>query len=292
MAGGERTIAVLSPGEMGSQVGRALRQGGARVVTCVSGRSEGTARRASEAGLEALLSLDDVVRQAELVISVVPSLSALPLAEQVAGSMARLLRYPLYLDANSIGPSTAERISGAIAAAGGQFVDGSIIGGASDLVGSATFYLSGEHAEEAAELLEPPLHTEILGHRPGQASGFKVLYAGMTKGLSALGVELLAGAERLGLTEKLTDKYRSSLPSVSRFLENTLPGLPQRAGRRSQEMIELAEALEELGLSANMPLAAQATLEALAARYRERGSPDGDGLLDMVQWWTSTSGEL
>ncbi|MPZ15493.1 MAG: DUF1932 domain-containing protein [Chloroflexi bacterium] len=284
--GAKGTIAVLSAGEMGSEVGRLLREEGARVVTTVGERSPGTVRRAANAGMESLADLDNVVREAEVVISIVPSLAARPLAEGVASAARRVGTHPLYLDANSIGPQTARAIAEAISAAGAEFIDGSIIGSASDLRGNAVLYLSGRMAETIANYLQPALCTEIIGAEPGQASGFKVLYAGLTKGLSALGVELLAGADRLGLTERLLAKYRSSHPSVSQFFDHTLPGLPPRAGRRSQEMVELAETLEELGLTANVAHAAQRTLEAVAEQYIRHGSPDGDDLRTMIGWWT------
>ncbi len=53
------TIAVLSPGEMGSEVAKRLLRSGARVVTCVAGRSAATVHRAEAAGIECLLPAQD-----------------------------------------------------------------------------------------------------------------------------------------------------------------------------------------------------------------------------------------
>ncbi|MBM2809850.1 MAG: 6-phosphogluconate dehydrogenase, NAD-binding [Chloroflexi bacterium] len=278
-----RTVAVLSPGEMGSQVGRALRSAGTTVVTCIGERSAATRARAAAAGFELTDTLDDLVRRAHLVISVVPSLSALPLADSVAAAMARTGSRPTYLDANSIGPSTARKIEASIAGVGAVFVDGSIIGGASTLTKSATVYLSGEASTDVVGLLEP-LRIEVIGTAAGQASGFKVLYAGLTKGLSALGVELLAGAARLGLQDRLLEKYQESQPSVARFFNQNLPGLPPRSARRAEEMIELSETLDELGLPSNMSKASQRTLETLAQRHREAAAPSTDDLETMLAW--------
>ena len=128
------TIAVLSPGEMGTQVAKRLLRSGARVITCLAGRSPATATRAEEAGVECLPSLDDVVKQADLVISLVTPFATTPLAREVAAAMERTGRRVPYLEGNSISPSTACEIEGIITAAGGQFVDGGIVGGASELV--------------------------------------------------------------------------------------------------------------------------------------------------------------
>lgn len=281
-----RTIAVLSPGEMGSQIGLVLREAGVRVVTCLAGRGPGSKRRAREAGIETVPDLDSLVQEADMVLSVVPPAVALPLAGDVAEAMRRVGARRVYLDANSIGPHTARQAAEAIISAGGEFVDGAIIGSASDLRGRTTFYLSGAMADMAGAMLAPPLRVAVIGREVGQASGFKVLYAGLTKGMSALGMELLAGAQRLGLLDQLMDKYRADHPSVARFLERNLPGLPSRAARRAQEMAELEQTLADLGLGGHMARAAQATLEAVAGRYRQDGGPSGEKLEDVVTWWT------
>jgi 3-hydroxyisobutyrate dehydrogenase-like beta-hydroxyacid dehydrogenase len=269
---------------MGTQVGRLLHEAGNRIVTLLDGRSERTRERAAAVGFAGMPSMDELVKQSDLVLCVVPSLSALPMAKAAAAAMKRTGATVTYVDLNSIGPQTARSIGEALQEAGGSFVDGSIIGNAAQLATNATVYLSGERAESVAEWLDPPLATSVLGSAPDQASGFKVLYAGMTKGLSALGVELLAGAERLGLRDVLLEKYHSSQPGVYYFWEHTLPGLPPRAGRRSEEMMELADTLEQLGLNAHMAHGAERTLAELAERYRRDGFPEGEPLGDLAKW--------
>jgi 3-hydroxyisobutyrate dehydrogenase-like beta-hydroxyacid dehydrogenase len=279
------TVAVLSAGEMGSRVGRILREdGGHRVLTWIEGRGEATRRRAESAGLECLPSLDDVVCQAQLVVSVVPPSAAEPLARSVADAVRRVGTAPLYLDANSIGPSTAVAIGRAVEASGGVFVDGAIIGGATGLPARGLFVLSGADAPRVSDLLQPALKTQILGSDPGQASAFKVLYAGLTKGLSALGVELLAAAQRVGLADALLQRYGVDHASVVDFWVHTLPGLPRRAWRRAQEMEELQALMGELGLGSHMAAAARATLDDLAARQGTDGPPDWDDLRGLMGW--------
>src|SRR5262249_61288558 len=60
-------IGVVSPGAMGSGLGRAWRRGGARVVATVAGRGAGTVGLAEAAGLELLPDLDAVVAAAPIV---------------------------------------------------------------------------------------------------------------------------------------------------------------------------------------------------------------------------------
>src|SRR5581483_10226566 len=183
------TVAVLSPGEMGTQVALRLRElAGHRVVTCLAGRSERTRHGAEQAGVEVLASLDDTVREAELVVSLVTPHGAPAVARDVAEAIKRTGATSTLVDGNAIGPSTAASIAETIEGAGGTVVDGAIIGSAMNL-GRATFCLCGPRAREVAAIIEPAVKTEILGDGQSQASGFKILYAGLTKGLSALGCE-------------------------------------------------------------------------------------------------------
>ncbi|HLQ31090.1 MAG TPA: NAD(P)-binding domain-containing protein [Chloroflexota bacterium] len=265
-------IAVLSPGEMGTQVATRLLRSGSRVVTSLDGRSAATVQRAEAAGIECLASLDEVLRQADLVISLVTPVGATPLARDVAAAMQRTGRRITYVEGNSISPSTAQAIGAIICQAGGEFVDGGIVGGAAELE-TATFYLSGEDAEAVAPRIEPAVRTSIVGPRVGQASGLKILNAGLSKGLTALGVELLLCAERLDMLPEIMARYREGRSGVADFLVRILPDLPAKARRRSQEMQELTSLMEELGLTAHTSRAAEQVLVMVAERYAA-GSED------------------
>lgn len=280
-------IALLGVGEMGSAIGRALRaRGQLEVATYVADRSPATRERADAAGLRIEPSLKSLLARSRLVLSIVPSASADPLAESVAAAARTVRGDLLYVDLNSIAPRTALAAARVLQAAGVEMVDGAIIGAAASVPDGVEIYLSGPRAEAVAALL--PLRCTVLGPEIGQASGFKVLYAGLTKGLSALGVELLAGAEALGLREPLMARYLADHASVPRFWSYILPGLAPRAARRAQEMDELAETLGDLGLSADMAVAAQRVLAAVADRYARAGAPDSS--LDAFLAWLGTEG--
>src|SRR5438067_12883835 len=98
------TVGIVSPGAMGSAVGDALRRGGARVVTTVAGRSERAAGLAKRAQLELLPGLDEVVRESDVVLSIVPP-------EQAEAVAAMLGAASLLVDLNAVAPETARRIS-------------------------------------------------------------------------------------------------------------------------------------------------------------------------------------
>ena len=79
------TIAILSPGDMGSNVGCALRENGLDVITCLAGRSKRSRGLAEAAGLRDVASLTDVVAGADLILSILVPSEALKLATQIAG---------------------------------------------------------------------------------------------------------------------------------------------------------------------------------------------------------------
>lgn len=53
-------VGIISPGDMGSAIGKVLCENGMDVVTCLEGRSHLTRLRAEEAGFRIVPTLDDV----------------------------------------------------------------------------------------------------------------------------------------------------------------------------------------------------------------------------------------
>lgn len=257
------TVGVFSTGEMGHRVALVLRNHGLNVVTCLAGRSARTAELAAKAGVSGLSTPAEVVAQADMIISIVVPSAAQPLAQTIATAIAAAKKPVLYADANAISPMTATAIEGIITAAGGRFADVCIIGTSTKVGQGTTFYASGDWAAEFAELGKFGLQIEILGDRPGQASAFKIVYAGLTKGVSSLMVELLLLAHSLGILEPIIAQYRRKFPDLVRFAESNLPGLPFRAARRSDEMEELSRTIAAEGLTPVMAPASRRLLASL-----------------------------
>src|SRR5258707_322635 len=65
----------------------------------------------------------------------------------------------------------------------------------------------------------------------GAASALKMSYAGLTKGLIAIGVAMLAGARRAGLSVALRAELEHSQPELLRMLRARVPAMfPRRIG--------------------------------------------------------------
>ena len=144
----QTTIGILYPGEMGSTFAKLLAANGFRVVTTLEGRSSRTECLCRDAGLRALDSLADVLECSDIVMSFVPPGAALSVARNVAKVRKGGSRQLLYVDANSISPGTASKISEVLGLEHVDFVDASIRGLASQIGQAGILYLSGARVEE------------------------------------------------------------------------------------------------------------------------------------------------
>lgn len=247
------TVGLLSPGDMGHSIGAMLRSHGARTLTCLAGRSERTRSLAREAGFGEVPTLEDLVREADLLLCVLVPAEAAGVARQVAGAIGRegtgRGRDLLYADCNAIAPRTARAVGETLAAAGARFADVGIIGAPPKVPGTTRFYASGPGAAEFARLGGFGLDVRVLDGPIGQASGFKMCYAALTKGVQALGTELLVAARLMGLDEALAAEQRASVPELRAQLERSIPSYPPKAYRWVGEMEEIATCFGDLGMT-------------------------------------------
>lgn len=247
-----QTVGLLSPGEMGHTIGGVLHASGLRVLTHLGDRSPRSRELAARAGMEDTPSLDALVSEAEILLSVLVPARATAVADQVATAMERTGADLLYVDCNAIAPATVEQIGARIIAAGGRFCDAGIVGPPPRKSGTTRFFASGPGAAEFAELSAAGLDVRVIGDRIGQASGLKMCYAALTKGLIALATELLVAAHLMGLDDALRDEQRESIPTVLSWLEGSIPGMPPKAYRWVGEMEEIAATFEALGMTPQM----------------------------------------
>jgi 3-hydroxyisobutyrate dehydrogenase-like beta-hydroxyacid dehydrogenase len=242
---------------MGSGVGMVLHQHGLRVLTCLTGRGAASRERATEAGFEDMPDLDALVLESDVLLSIVPPSVAGALADQVAAAVRATNADLLYADCNAVAPGTVRGISQSILDAGARFADAGIIGGPPNR-SKNRIYTSGPGARELDGLREYGLEIRVLEGGVGQASGIKCCYAAMTKGVQALGAELLVAAQLLGVEATLRDEQNlgPELAAVRRFVERALPSMPPKAYRWIGEMEEISRCFEELGLPGRLMLGA------------------------------------
>ena len=257
------TVAVPSPGDMGSGVGRELIARGFRVRTCLAGRSERSRRLAEAAGLERADSLDALVASADVVLSILPPASAEGFADEAADALRRTGARPAFADCNAIAPATARRVAGA--GTGAAFIDAGIIGAAPGRSGLPTrFYCSGPDTSALEALDGPNLRVRRLGDEVGQASAMKMVYAAVTKGTFTLHAAALTAARVHGLSGPFHAELAESLPAEFAAMHRMTPRLPLDAARWVGEMHEIAETFAAAGLPDDFHRGAARVFELLA----------------------------
>jgi 3-hydroxyisobutyrate dehydrogenase-like beta-hydroxyacid dehydrogenase len=269
-------IGILSIGEMGYHWARVLAGHGVKVLTYAKDRSETTRQRAEKIGVECVPSMESLVKDADLIVSIVVPFAAKRVANKVAKATAKSGRKDLlYLDANAISPMTADQIGKILQPSGVNFVDGCIIGSASKMDKGAVVYVSGPQAPMIQELEAFGFSVKVLGPTVAQASAFKVVYAGLTKGLQGLFVELLMGARAFGLLDEILKRYEESFPGLLDKVTSSIVGLRIHAGRRAEEMDELKRTFNHHRMKSFMAPAAQKVLQAIAALDVSKPSDSG-----------------
>ncbi|MGH7778930.1 MAG: DUF1932 domain-containing protein [Candidatus Binataceae bacterium] len=240
-------VAIVGAGEMGAAVGRRLRLSGARVLISLKGRSPASEGRVRQAELEVIDDDAALIRGADFVLSIVPPGAAAEVAERFRGALGAAAKKPIFADCNAISPATARRIGDLLAGCGCRYVDAGIIGvpPPEDLNRSGPrFYASGGHAGAFAQLTRFGLDIAVLDGPIGAASGLKLSYAGLTKGITALGAAMIAAAARDGLADVLRSELARSQPQILARLARQIPAMYPKAHRWVAEMKEIAEFLD------------------------------------------------
>jgi 3-hydroxyisobutyrate dehydrogenase-like beta-hydroxyacid dehydrogenase len=265
----EVTVGLLHPGEMGAAVGRCLAAAGHRVLWVPEGRSPASAARAAAAGLTAASGgLPGVVREADVIVSVVPPHVALDLAHQVAGFGG------VYTDANAVAPATAREIARIVEAGGASYVDGGIIGTPPVAPGFIRLYLCGARAAEVQRLFaDGDADVRVLGGDSSfAASAVKMAYASWTKGSAALLLTARALARAEGVEDALLAEWDISQPGLAGRSARAAGSAAAKGWRWVAEMEEIAATMAAAGLPDGFHQAA-------AEVYRRAGH---DGSADAV----------
>lgn len=254
-------VGILSPGDMGHAVGRVLVENGVKVVTCLEGRSNRTREFAVKAGIEALPTYGQLVGGADIILSILVPAEAKNAATLVSKALEETGEKIVYVDCNAIAPATVRETGEIIVKVGSRFVDAGIIGGPPSPTSSTRLYASGTDAGEFEQLNKYGLDIRVVGKEIGQASGLKMVFAALTKGTSALSVELLVAAWRLGLYEALMEEWQISQKDRHDSLSRSLQSIPSKSRRWVGEMEEIAKTFASVGLTPKI-------LEGAADLYR------------------------
>jgi 3-hydroxyisobutyrate dehydrogenase-like beta-hydroxyacid dehydrogenase len=238
------TVAVVAQGAMGAGVGGRLVERGLRVVTSLSGRSEASAARARAAGMIAVS--DQEAARADVFLSIVPPSEALTLAQTMAALIGPGNHKPVYVDCNAVSPPTKVKIGDVITKAGSPFVDVGIIGLPPRPGRDGPMMIAaGPEAERFAALADFGLRIRTIKGPVGAASAVKMSYAGITKGITAVGSMMMLAATRAGVADELRAELDRSHPAFVANFQRAVPDMFGKAYRFVGEMEEIADFVGE-----------------------------------------------
>jgi 3-hydroxyisobutyrate dehydrogenase-like beta-hydroxyacid dehydrogenase len=246
-----RTIGILGTGDMGSAAGAVLGRAGYRVVTALDGRSAASRALADRAGLEDLGSVERLIGESELLLSILPPAAAPDFAAGAAAIIRAHGRRIVYADCNAVSPATVRRIEALFADGPARFVDVGIVGPAPKPGTSSPtrFYASGRDRQTVLGLDAAELTMIDMGDRVGRASALKMCYAAMNKGTDALYANLMLAARRLGVQQELMHELETSQAGAASRIVRRVPFLAATAERFTGEMAEIAATFDAAGVS-------------------------------------------
>ncbi|GHE54760.1 6-phosphogluconate dehydrogenase [Streptomyces spiralis] len=243
-------VGVLHPGSMGAAVAAQASLNGAEVLWCPAGRSSATRERAQKYGFTAVSGLGELTARADVILSICPPAHA----EDVAVEVSSHSFAGIYVDGNAISPASMARVHAIVGRTGVTVVDGSVIGSPPSASKTARLYLSGpaDALTPVASLFErSAVHVRLLSGGIGRASALKLSYSSYQKASRVLAAVSYALARDYGVEEELLDIAQGR--STSYLAETAyIPKAAARSWRWGPEMREVAYALQEAGLPADL----------------------------------------
>lgn len=263
------TVALIGFGEAGGILGQDLAAGGIRVTVYDQlldnpERREALLVKAARAGVVACDSAAQAVSDVQLVISAVTAASALDVATQIA---AQLRPGQLFMDINSVAPTTKQAASAAIEQGAGRYVDAAVMAPVPPQRLQTPILLGGALATELAAWLAPlGFNVRVVADKVGVASAIKMCRSIMIKGLEALTTECLSTARQYGAEERVLASLHKSFPGMGwddRQPHYLISRVAEHGRRRAEEMEEVARTAADVGVTPNMSRAIVATQRGL-----------------------------
>jgi|TARA_B110000046_G_scaffold26244_1_gene26142 3-hydroxyisobutyrate dehydrogenase-like beta-hydroxyacid dehydrogenase len=245
-----KTIGILMPGDMGHGCGKAFIDNNFKVVSCLVGRSDRTRKLSHNAGIIDLKTIENVIKSADIILSILPPESALKQSKIVNDIILKVKKNITYVDCNATSPKTAKLIDKSISSEFCNFIDAGIIG-LNPIVenGNTRLYVSGPNTKPVKVLHGKGFIIKDLGKEIGKASAMKMIYASATKGTFALHAAVLTAAHKLNLSSDYFEELEYSKPDILQAMQRMVPRIPLDAARWEGEMFEIAETFSDAGVT-------------------------------------------
>lgn len=255
-------VCVFGLGEAGSLVASDLISAGLDVF------AYDPAPVATPVGVQRVGSPQAAVREAQAVLAFTSAADATQALEQ---ALDVIPADALYADFSTASAGLKRELDDKAATRSLAFVDVALLAVVPGKGLRTPSAVSGTGAEQfAAAFSALGMPVEYLGPQAGQAATRKLLRSVFMKGLAAVMIEAMRGAEQAGLSEWLWDNLSQEIAHAdASLLHRFVTGTELHAERRLHEMQAASELLRELQLE---PLMTDATVANLQ-RVLEQGLP-------------------
>lgn len=292
-------FAIIGFGEAGSNIAKTLRDVGVDDIATYDILLDGPGARAAmlekaEAlGAAPRDTLSDAIADADIVFSTVVCKASLPVAQEAA---KHLRPEQFYVDFNSISPGLKRQVADAITASGARFVEASVMGGFPGTGHRAPTLLGGAGARDYMALVAPlDFKVDFVQDEVGLASAIKMVRSIMMKGMESLYLECMRAANHFGIEQRVLDTIDKSTAgrTWTDGANLTMPRTAVHAGRRADEMAQVALTLQEIGMDPTMAQATEKNLRwcaglGLKEIYKDR---QAEGYADVLEKIQAASGK-
>ncbi|HYC46881.1 MAG TPA: DUF1932 domain-containing protein [Burkholderiales bacterium] len=267
-------VGLMTPGDMGQGVAMQIKAKGFPVYTALAKRSERSRALARDAGLTDVGTIERLVAECDVILSVMNPGAAVDFARDAAGALLSTGRKTLIVDCNAIAPDTVHEVARIIEGAGGRFLDGGLIGPPPRGKAKVNLYVSGPGAADLQAIGGSQLVVTVVSERLADASALKMCYGGLNKGTQALWLEILMAAQRLGVAELLEQQLRASRADLLDWAYSQYPKMPPKAYRWVPEMIEISKTLGSAGITPKVFQGAAEIFEFVAGTALGKETPE------------------
>lgn len=251
-------VGFLGFGEAGSNLARGLGDAGVDGIVAFDIAWQDRpliSERARWASVELVPTPADLMARCDIAISAVvcseAEAAALSIADHVSASH-------WVLDINSVGATTKQRCDALVRDHGGRYVDVALMANVSSELARLPFLTAGPDDPGRLEVLTGAgLTFENVGDAVGVAAQTKLCRSLLIKGLEALALEAMLASYAGGSHEVVLASIERSFgtESLADLVRHLLGRHAVHGRRRADELLEVAEALEDVGVD---PLLARA----------------------------------
>jgi 3-hydroxyisobutyrate dehydrogenase-like beta-hydroxyacid dehydrogenase len=271
------SVALIGFGEAGGIIGQDLAAQGIHVrvydrLLDEPARRDAILIKATATQVEVCDSAAAAALGVQLVISAVTAGSALSVATELA---VRLQPGQVFMDINSVAPTTKQAAGSALQASGVHYVDAAVMAPVPPQRLKTPILLGGDHAAALARWLEPlGFNVNVVADRIGVASAIKMCRSIMIKGLEALTTECLSTARQYGAEDLVLASLHKSFPQMGWNAQQPhylISRVAEHGRRRAEEMEEVARTAADVGVEPNMSRAIVATQRGLVDAMARQG---------------------